>query len=44
MASQWLGLALFMAVVLGLAYVYVRHGVKIKADPENKPPDSNIIP
>jgi len=44
MASQWLGLALFMAVVAALAYVYVRHGVKIKADPENKPPDRNIIP
>jgi uncharacterized membrane protein YagU involved in acid resistance len=44
MASQWLGLTLFMAVVAGLVYVYVRHGVKIKPDPDNKPPDRNIIP
>jgi hypothetical protein len=44
MASQWLGLALFVAVLAGLAYIYVRHGVKIKPDPENKPPNPNIIP
>jgi hypothetical protein len=43
MASQWLGLALLMAVVAG-AYVYVRHGVTIKPDPENKPPNPHIFP
>jgi uncharacterized membrane protein len=42
MASQWLGLALLVAVFAGLTYVYVRHGVKIRADPENKPPNPNV--
>jgi hypothetical protein len=37
MPSQWLGLALLLAVLAGLVYVYVRHGVTIKADPESKP-------
>jgi hypothetical protein len=44
MASQWLGLSLFAAVLVGLVYIYVRHGVKIRPDPENKPPNPNIIP
>ncbi len=43
MASQWLGLAPFMAIVTGLAYAYVRHGVKIKPDPENKPTNPNVL-
>jgi hypothetical protein len=42
MPSQWLGLALLLGVIAGLAYAYVRHGVAIKADPENKPPNPNV--
>jgi hypothetical protein len=44
MPSQWPGLALLLAVLVGFAYAYVRHGVTIKADPENKPPNPNVLP
>ena len=42
MPSQWLELALLVAVSAGLAYAHERHGVTIKADPENKPPNPNV--
>jgi hypothetical protein len=38
---QWLGLALVLAILAGLTYAFVRHGVKIKPDPESKPPTLN---
>jgi hypothetical protein len=43
MPSQWLGLALLLAVPACLDCAY-GHGVTIKADPENKPPNPNVLP
>jgi len=38
MLSQWVAFGAFMLVIAGLAFAFSRKGVKIKFDPENKPP------
>ena len=36
--SQWLAAAILLLVLGGLLFAFLRHGTKIKPDPDNKPP------
>ena len=38
MTSQWIAFAVAMLIIGGLLYAFLRGGVKIKRDPDNKPP------
>jgi hypothetical protein len=38
MTSQWIAFAVAVLIIGGLLYAFLRHGVKIKPDPDNKPP------
>jgi uncharacterized membrane protein YagU involved in acid resistance len=38
MLSQWLGLALFVIIIAGLVFAFIRKGLTIKPDPDHKPP------
>ena len=38
MTSQWIGFAVAMLIIGGLLYAFLRDGVKIKPDPDSKPP------
>jgi len=38
MLSQWIVLGLTVLAFFGLAFAFTRKGMKIKPDPENKPP------
>jgi hypothetical protein len=36
---QWLALAILLTIIGAFAYLYVRHGVKVKPDPERRHED-----
>ena len=36
--SQWLAFGVLLLMLVGLATLFATRGVKIKLDPENKPP------
>jgi hypothetical protein len=38
MTSQWIAFAVALLIIGGLLYAFLRKGVKIKPDPDNKPP------
>ncbi|HZO48439.1 MAG TPA: hypothetical protein VFB68_21320 [Xanthobacteraceae bacterium] len=38
MTSQWIAFAVALLIIGGLLYAFLSKGVKIKADPDNKPP------
>jgi len=38
MTSQWIALAVAFLIIGGLLYAFLQSGVKIKPDPDNKPP------
>jgi hypothetical protein len=38
MLSQWIAFGVFILVIAGLTYAFVRKGVTIKPDPDRKPP------
>jgi hypothetical protein len=38
MLSQWIAFGVAMLVIGGLLYAFLRGGMKIKREPENKPP------
>jgi hypothetical protein len=40
-ATQWIGIALMILLVGGLVFAFVRHGITIKSDAENKPDNPN---
>jgi hypothetical protein len=42
-ASQTIALGLLFIVIAGLAVAFSRRGVKIKPDPENKPPSESTF-
>jgi hypothetical protein len=42
MVLQWTAFSALMLVIAGLLYAFVRKGVTIKPDPENKPPNSYV--
>jgi len=43
---QWSAFAVLLAIFAALAFLFIRHGTKIKPDPENKgrsdPPGSSL--
>jgi hypothetical protein len=38
MTSQWIAFAVALLIIGGLLYAFLSKGVKIKPDPDNKPP------
>jgi hypothetical protein len=38
MLSQWIALGVAFLVIGGLLYAFLRGGMKLKPDPDNKPP------
>jgi hypothetical protein len=42
-AGQLIALVMFVLVIAGLVFAFVRHGSKIKPDPENKPPSEGTF-
>jgi len=38
MTSQWIAFGAALLIIGGLLYAFLRQGVKIKPDPDNKPP------
>jgi len=38
MLSQWIAFGVLLLMCVGLATLFATTGVKIKSDPENKPP------
>ena len=41
MTSQWIAFGVALLIIGGLLYAFLRHGVTIKPDPENKPPSQD---
>jgi hypothetical protein len=41
--TQWIGVALLILIVGGILYAFVRHGSKIKPDPDDKPGNPNAF-
>jgi hypothetical protein len=41
MTSQWIAFGVALLIIGGLLYAFLRSGVKIKPDPENKPPSDH---
>jgi hypothetical protein len=42
-AGQIIALAVFLLTVACLVFAFVRHGSRIKPDPENKPPSQGTF-
>ncbi len=40
---RWIGFAFLLLMIVGFVYAFVRHGTKIKPDPENKPENPDVI-
>jgi hypothetical protein len=36
---QWLALAILLLIFVAFAFLYVRHGVKVKPDQDHRPSD-----
>ena len=39
---QWLALAILLSIFASFAFLYIRHGTKVRTDPDHNSGDGNI--